>query len=82
MNVGKSAVMRCSRYGNEGRMHVKLMEEVDCSKYPGSYVAAEGGCERDLVHRTNEGYRAWGALQSVLDNRRLGIHHTCKEVNE
>ena len=33
-----------------------------------------GGCERDIVvHRMNEGYRAWGALKSVLSNRRLGI---------
>ena len=30
-------------------------------------------CERDVVHRINERYRAWGALKSVLSNRRLGI---------
>ena len=36
-------------------------------------MAADGGCERDVVHRMNEGYRAWGALKSVLSNRRLGI---------
>ena len=36
-------------------------------------MAADGGCERDAVHRMNEGYRAWGALQSLLGNRRLGI---------
>ena len=36
-------------------------------------MAAEGGCERDVVHRMNEGYRAWGALKSVLSNRGLGI---------
>ena len=54
--------MRCSRYGNEGRMHVILngepLEEVDCFMYLGSQVAADGGCERDVVHRMNEGYRA------------------------
>ena len=27
----------------------------------------------DVVHRMNEGYRAWGALKSVLNNRGLGI---------
>ena len=27
----------------------------------------------DVVHRMNEGYRAWGALKSVLRNRVLGI---------
>ena len=58
--VGKSNVMRCSRYGNGGRMHVILngepLKELDCFKYLGSQVAADGGCERDVVHRINEGY--------------------------
>ena len=49
------------------------LEEVDCFKYLWSQVAADGGCERDVVHRMNEEYRAWGALNSVLSNRRLGI---------
>ena len=39
VNEGKSKVMRCSRYGNEGRMHVTLngepLEEVDSFKYLG-----------------------------------------------
>ena len=39
VNVGKSKVMRCSRYGNGDRMHVILngetLEEVDCFKVPG-----------------------------------------------
>ena len=76
VNVGKSKVMRCSRYGNGHRMHVILntepLEEVDCFQYLGSQVASNGGCERDVVHIMNEGYRAWGAL-SVLSNRGLGI---------
>ena len=76
VNVGKSKVMRCSRYGNGDRMHVILngepLEEVDCFKYLGSQVAADGGCEMDVVHRMNEGFRAWGAPKSVLSNRGLG----------
>ena len=44
----KSKVMRCSRYGNGDRMHVILngepLEEVDCFKYLGLQVAADGGC--------------------------------------
>ena len=75
MNVGKSKVIRCSRNGNGHRMHVILngepLEEVDC-KYVGSQVAADVGCERDVVHRMNEGCRACGALKSVLSNRGLG----------
>ena len=57
-------------------MHVilngELLEEVDCFKYLGSQVAADGGWERDVLHRIN-GYRAWGVLKSVMSNRRLGI---------
>ena len=73
VNVGKSKVMRCSRYGNGGRMHVirngEPLEEVDCFKYLRSQVAADVGCETDVVHIMNEGYSAWGALKSVLSNR-------------
>ena len=46
VDVGKSKVMRCSRYGNGDRMHMILngepLEEVDCIKYLGSQVAADG----------------------------------------
>ena len=62
VNVGKNKVMKCSRYGNGDRMHVILngepLEEVDCFKYLGLQVAADGGCKRDVVHRMNEEYRA------------------------
>ena len=76
VNVGKSKVMRCLRYGNMGRMYVILnsepLEEVNC-KYLGSQVAADGGCKTDVVQTMNKGHRAWGALKSELSNRRLGI---------
>ena len=49
-------------YGNGGRMHLiqngEPLEEVDCFMDLGSKVAADGGCERDVVHRINR-YRAW-----------------------
>ena len=35
-------------------------------------MTADEECERDVVHRMNEGYRAWEALKSVLSNRGLG----------
>ena len=77
VNVGKSKVIRCSRYVNGSRMHVILnsepLEEVNCFQYLGSQVAVDGGCEKDVVHRMNEGYRAWGALKSVLSNVVLWI---------
>ena len=70
MNVGKSKIMRCSRYGNGDRIHVmhvilngEPLEEVDCFKYRGLQVAADGECEGDVVHRMNEGYGAWRALK-------------------
>ena len=37
-------------------------------------MAADGSCERDVVHRMNDGYRAWVALRSVLNNIGLGIN--------
>ena len=44
VNVGKSKVMRCSRYGNGGRKHAILngepLEEVDCFKYLGSQLVS------------------------------------------
>ena len=58
-------------------MHVILngepLEEVNCFKYLGSQVAADGGCERDVAHRMNVEYRAWGVQKSVLSNGGLGI---------
>ena len=51
----------------------RVIEEVDCFKYLWTQVAADGGCERNVVHRMNEGYRAWEKLKSVLSNRGLGI---------
>ena len=49
------------------------LEEVDCFKCLRSQVAADRGRERDVVHRMNEGYGAWGTLKSVLSNRGQGI---------
>ena len=46
---------------------------MDCFKYLGSQVAGDGGCEIDVVHRMNGGYRAWGGLKSVLSNRGLSV---------
>ena len=54
-------------------MNSKPLEEVDCYKYLGSQVAADGRCERGVIHRMNEGYRAWAMLKGVLSNRGLGI---------
>ena len=54
VKIGKSKVMRCSRYGNGGRMNVRLnaepLKEVNCFKYLGWQVAEDAGCERDMVH--------------------------------
>ena len=49
------------------------LEEVDSFKYLGSQVAADEGCERDVLHRMNDGNKACEALKSVLSNRGLGI---------
>ena len=54
-------------------LNCELLEKVDCFKYLGPQVAADGGYERDVAHRMNKGYRAWGALKCVLSNRGSGI---------
>ena len=45
VNIGKSKVMRCSRYINGGRMQVRLkgepLDEVDCFKYLALQVATD-----------------------------------------
>ena len=38
------------------RLNYELLEEVDCFQHLGSHVAANGGGERDVVHKMNEGY--------------------------
>ena len=86
LNKIKSKVIRCSWYVNVDRMYVRLngepLGEVDCFKYMGSQVAADGGCERDVVRRMNEEYRAWTALKSLLSNRLLGIKYAKKCLYE
>ena len=65
--------MRCSRFGDGGRIHAILngepLEEVYCFKCLESQDAADGGYERDAVHRMNEEYRAWGVVKSVRSNK-------------
>ena len=36
-------------------------------------MVADRGCEKDVVQRANEGYRAWGALKSVKSTRGFGL---------
>ena len=56
------------------RQSGKPLEEVDCFKYLGSQVAADGEYEGDVVHRMNKEYKGWEALKRVPSNRRLGIN--------
>ena len=60
VTICKRKVVKCSTYGNVGRMHVRLngelLEEVDSFKYVGSQVTADGVRERDVVYRMNEGF--------------------------
>ena len=63
VNVGKSKVMRCLRYGNGGRMHVILngepLEYVDCF----GNLGRKWQLMEDVLHIMNAGYRAWAALK-------------------
>ena len=55
VKLGKSKVMRCTRYRNGGRMHMRL-KEVNCVLVLGvaSGSAVDAVCERDVGHRMNE----------------------------
>ena len=52
-------------YDTGGRMHVipngEPLDEVDCFKYLGSQLAADGGCKSGVVQRMNEWYGALGS---------------------
>ena len=61
VNVSKSKVMRCLRCGNGGSNACDT-KRVDYFKYLGAQVVAHGGCESDVLHKINPGYRAWGVL--------------------
>ena len=68
--------MRCSRYGNGGRMHVilnaePLKEVIFLSTWGRKWQLIED--VKWMWYTMNQEYRAWGALKSVLSNRGLGI---------
>ena len=44
---------------------------MDCFKYLGSQVAADGGCEMDVVHRMNEGCRSLGSPEKCPEQYRI-----------
>ena len=50
------AVCKCGSNACDNR---KLLEEMDCFMYPGSQVAADGGCEEDVLHKMNEYFKGW-----------------------
>ena len=56
INVGKSKVMRCTRNLDGARLNIMLngeaLEEVDQFKYLGSVIAANGGVEADVNHKS------------------------------
>ena len=71
-DVGRSKVTWSSKYGNGVEcLHVILngepLEEVDCFKYLGSQVAADGGFESNVVHIMNEECISWGALRNCAE---------------
>ena len=37
-------------------------------------MTADGGCERDIAHRMNDGYNTCGTLKSVLSKKVLSIN--------
>ena len=65
-------ISKCGSNGRETKWH--NVRGSGLFLVPGSQVVADGGCERDVVHKMNKGNRAWGALKSVqISNIRLRI---------
>ena len=69
MNVGKSNVMRCSRYiinvGLSDVIHDEPLKKY--IKNDGSQVAADGGYARDVIHRINDRYKACRSSREKCD---------------
>ena len=53
--------------------------EVDCFQYQGSQVATDGGYERDLVHRMNEGHKIVGSTKKCAKEQR--VVDKCEEMS-
>ena len=64
--MGKSKVIRCSRYENVVRMYVRLdgkpLAKVDCLSICG--CKSWQGEDMDVLLRINEGLKAWGGLSN------------------
>ena len=60
-------VYKCGLNGCETKWC--MLQKVDCFKYLGLQVTVDGGCAKDVVHRMDEGYTAWGALKSEFSNK-------------
>ena len=46
------------------------LQEVDYFKYLGQLLAADGGCERDVVHRMNRGIKM-GRVEKFAEQQRI-----------
>ena len=62
VNLGRSKVMRCSKQVSVGRIYVSKvvnqLEEEDCSPFNRKCQPPDERCERDVLHKTDEGYKA------------------------
>ena len=74
VNVGKSKVMRCSRYVNACETIWPTIKGSGMFKLIVSQAAADGGCKQDVVSRMNERQKSWPVLKSVLSKRGVGIN--------
>ena len=74
----RANVSKSTRNEDGARLKVMLngeaLEEVDQFKDLGSVIAANGGVEKDVCHRVNEGCKMLGALKGVMKNRGLGMN--------
>ena len=75
VNVSKSKVMRCSRRVNNSRLNIawegENLEEVECFKYLGSNISANGKIEVEVKSRVNEVAKVQGGLKEMFKCKTL-----------
>ena len=74
MNVGKSKVMKSSRF-------INVRNRSETKWYLGSQVAVDRACERHVVHRMNEGgVYSVGSTEKCAEQWRIG--YECEEKDK
>ena len=76
VNRKKTEYMRCDGQpdlGEELKMNGDQIKRVECFKYLGSTIEAEGGVEREVNNRIQSGWKSWREVSGVLCDRKMPV---------